>query len=963
MTDPPMPPLGRQSGPHSGESANSIVREALDIGDLITGAASHVTGPPNQANEDEEVVPQQAETQDTQDTTATANAKKKRQTFSFSGRHFKCNSNLFLDETHREAFLQRYPQNNLDIVGKVTQCPTAKNGKRWCFRWITAGTLLDVRWTQNYKDNSTDFRSKLKGLIMAYEREKSQLSMDLESTPADSQSTIPTSAEPTVKTPAAKPKKGNVLPTSEERAQAYASLKTACSTGSSVNAVSEARESRRITRGDDVDGYESDSDDGEELDQHDDAFNATPMGEGYDSDEDIYEIQATDGTTIPREDTYGKLAQKLQWKFQSVVPGEVPFTDNKNMRKEKTKLKSGVRRRWNDPFQCFQALGCSRDFVTVLTRESNDYAKNHLLDKDRKKKLCGGKWKDINVKEMHVFLGILLKISLSPVDGGGYNAYFEKEPIGINYSNNAKPKEIKNSEGWAFQYMTLLRFKQIRAAFHPEDKEMAAGASDKCYQLRRAINSTNTASKSTFDAGPFCAFDEGGVACRSRFCPVRQYNKDKPNKFRVDFFILACSKTYAILHIDVYQGRNAKNIGIDESIQDLPTTQKAVMNSVMSTFGDDGGGSRHIAMDNRYMCPELAVLLLTKCGCHSTGTCRRRRKGFPDLLDLEKKDGRGEYKIVADRVNRLLMMQWVDNKVVTMVTTKNDTTVGTVKRQIGPMSRQLDCPAAMIGYQKTMFGVDKGDEMRAHFGGFSTKAHFKKWYKRVFLAILDVMLMNAHIAWNLSVQEKTSPRNALKRHEFMLFVAECLLDYNEPEAADPDNTPENDPMKDHLPLQPKMKANNRQRCIVCRLESGQWFNPKLGEAGIRSGLSMCSICGIFAHNHIISDSDRHIHNLQQFQDKTCFQIAHHPDGVALWQLRDRHHCKGPRSICRSAPLWKTLRKLYGKPEIETRKRKRKDKDNNNEEGDDQSTKSSNSDDVQKKNTGTFYDSSDNDIYN
>eukprot|EP00797_Seminavis_robusta_P022319 Sro354_g124780.2 (640) ;mRNA; r:32565-34484 len=601
-------------------------------------------------------------------------------------------------------------------------------------------------------------------------------------------------------------------------------------------------------------------------------------------------------------------------------------------------LKPGVGDKWKDPFECFQRLGCSWEFVTALTRESNNYANNHLLDKERKKKLCGGKWKDISVKEMFVFLGILLKISMSPTDGGGYRAYFRKECETINYCNRIDPMPIKNSAGWAHEYMSLTRFKQIRAAFHPEDKDMAAGTSDKCYQLRRAINSTNSASKSVFEAGSHCAFDEGGVACRSRFCPVRQYNKDKPNKFRVDFFILACSSTYAILHMDVYQGRNAKNISIDESIHDLPTTQKAVMNAVMSTFGDDGQGARHIAMDNRYMCPELAVLLLTKCGCYSTGTCRRRRKGFPgDLLDLDKsKDARGEYRIVADKVNRLLMMQWVDSKVVTMVSSKNDTTVGTVKRQVGPIARQLDCPSAMIGYQKTMFGVDKGDEMRAHFGGFSTKAHFKKWYKRVFLAILDVMLMNAQIAWNLSAQEKASRnRNELKRHEFMLFVAESLLEYDEPEAITATKQTQEDPMKGHLPLQPK-KASSRQRCIVCRLESGKYFDPTLGASGIRSGLSVCSVCGVFAHNHIVTESDRHIHKLKQFQNMTCFEIAHHPDGLALWPIRDANHTKGPRSTCRKAPVWRSLRKLYGKSEVETRKHsgKRKRQD---DQGDDNLT--------------------------
>ena len=53
----------------------------------------------------------------------------------------------------------------------------------------------------------------------------------------------------------------------------------------------------------------------------------------------------------------------------------------------------------------------------------------------------------------------------------------------------------------------------------------------------------NDKAKHVFNLGPNVSFDEGGVAMRSRYCPVRQYNKDKPEKFRVDFFIMADAKT------------------------------------------------------------------------------------------------------------------------------------------------------------------------------------------------------------------------------------------------------------------------------------------------------------------------------------------------------------------------------------------------------------------------------------
>lgn len=90
--------------------------------------------------------------------------------------------------------------------------------------------------------------------------------------------------------------------------------------------------------------------------------------------------------------------------------------------------------------------------------------------------------------------------------------------------------------------MSLRRFKRIRGAFHQMNRRALYGG-DKCYQLRNALNFLNQAALQTFLPSGNLAFDEGGVVCRSRLWPVRQYNKDKPDKYyRVDFFTLADSK-------------------------------------------------------------------------------------------------------------------------------------------------------------------------------------------------------------------------------------------------------------------------------------------------------------------------------------------------------------------------------------------------------------------------------------
>ena len=81
---------------------------------------------------------------------------------------------------------------------------------------------------------------------------------------------------------------------------------------------------------------------------------------------------------------------------------------------------------------------------------------------------------------------------------------------------------------------------------------------------------------------------------------MRQYNKSKPDKFRVELFILACAMTFIIFHVDVYQGRNANNIDIEPEIADLPTTQKAPMNAVMKVgLHNSTDGMHHLSTDNR----------------------------------------------------------------------------------------------------------------------------------------------------------------------------------------------------------------------------------------------------------------------------------------------------------------------------------------------------------------------------
>ena len=461
------------------------------------------------------------------------------------------------------------------------------------------------------------------------------------------------------------------------------------------------------------------------------------------------------------------------------------------------------------------------------------------------------------------------------------------------------------------------------------------------------------------------SFLSGGIRCRSRFCPVRMYNKDKPDKFRVDFFILAGSESYIIHHLDVYQGKNASNVSVHESCWNLPTTMKAVVNAViqasLSKGSNDVNGYRCISLDNRYQCPQLAFLLWTRyVTTHTfgiafqlcpylvsatsnsfriltTGTCRTNRKGWPkDIMTLLKTAGRGTYKIAICRHYNLMAVQWCDSRVVNNVSSYMNFDVGQVRRRVGRIRQVVECPQVLIHYQSHMGGVDRGDQKRGHFGAFASYAHFKKWYKKTIMALLDCsMMMNAHIMWNMSLESdaaKAMGRKKLERWEFMQVLAYELQTYETPSLKSPprgsaemqdESRMETDPVTCEAVTANRVvdfPDRRGRRCVVCQVEEpiikacireykhanpnavAECDVPKLVASmikGNRKRLTACKCCfkeqgGLSSHNFVFGPNERKsIHSLFP-EDMTCRDILHSDVGRELWKRNARSSSDGKR---------------------------------------------------------------------
>ena len=627
-------------------------------------------------------------------------------------------------------------------------------------------------------------------------------------------------------------------------------------------------------------------------------------------------------------------------------------------------LRNGVSDNFTNPYQCFQFVGgLSNSLIADMATATNVYFHEKIKPNlvSRRGYYHSQKWQNVTLEEMTRFLGIILMMSLRPVDGGGYGAYFQTTNRMYNVGAGQPAIEIKDSAGWASQYMKLARFRQIRGAFHFEESPSRRGG-DKCHQLRKLITALNAASKRSFRIPKDMAFDEGGIGCRSRYCPVRQYNKDKPQKFRVDFFILSSSSTYAILHLDVYQGKNTSNAYIRPEAKQLPTTMKAVVNACYALgIHKLTDGYRHLSMDNRYAAPKLAVILRDRLRLFSTGTCRANRIGWNRTkLNLKRtKTNRGNCILFHDPVNGLIFGQWVDSKTVNFVSSYEDSGSGIVLRQVGSQKVEFVCPVPLIRYQMNMGGVDNGDQMRFQFGGFATHSHFKKWYKKSGFAVIDCMLLNSYIAWNLAAGNRPRSRKTkLSRHAFYTIIAQTMCSYVAPQEVDAlarrtRNNNESTCNDGHYPV--AVESNKQVGCAVCMLEY-RWKKQELKMGGLFKNVGRCVKCGIAAHTVACQHKGEEgwkIHNRPEFQNKTCFEILHSSTGKEIFVEAD----EGSRytyTVRKNHPVVAELREAQGLTSTLTRKRtrqgagetqpRRRRRQNENEESDASNTDNENNED-------------------
>lgn len=179
------------------------------------------------------------------------------------------------------------------------------------------------------------------------------------------------------------------------------------------------------------------------------------------------------------------------------------------------------------------------------------------------------------------------------------------------------------------------------------------------------------------------------------------------------------------------------------------------------------GRGHHVYMDNFYTSPQVFSDLQSR-GFGACGTVRLNRRGVPP--EAKQKLAKSTRRVISLPHN-ILLVQWHDKRVVSLLTTIHDNTTVDVERRsrLAEGGREtVEKPLAVVEYNKYMGGVDRADQLLCYYGfGHRTV----RWWRRAFFFLLDMAVVNSYI---LHSSRRTEGRR-YTHEQFRVDLAKELL--------------------------------------------------------------------------------------------------------------------------------------------------------------------------------------------
>ena len=467
---------------------------------------------------------------------------------------------------------------------------------------------------------------------------------------------------------------------------------------------------------------------------------------------------------------------------------------------------------------------------------SNAYAYD-VMTKKGKPEISGGRWvSDITISEIMKFFGILLHMVMRPTPGSsyphcwsdpGWHPYtshmtlrrFQQIRSVLHFNYNLAPGVTVNDSLYKVRpllncmKMTFPSYLQFGDNFALDEASVASrsrygndviffnptkpggkyhfrfyllccSSSYACIRLRM-----HTRNNTDFGDGYFEKEDQATHPIPNSAAKAASSKKGNKNDGPSDDDDDCSSdESSALAPRNIQASLVVAEEGKVEGNEKTPVVQKKIVSLVLDMCKPLYETGSIVNMDNYYTSPEVAVALRNK-GVFMRGTCRANRLGFPSAARFTNREaanqGRGAIKRMVDIRNGIAAYGWVDGNPVHFITSADGTATSTVSRRIGRQIKKVRAPVAIRRYNNNMHAVDRHDQLRDTYS-LSKRHGFKKYYHKIVMGLLDMVVVNAWVHYRLVHKEDCKKPSA--RYEFMSSLADAFLKtdwntYNSTESA------------------------------------------------------------------------------------------------------------------------------------------------------------------------------------
>uniref|UniRef100_A0A8C1XPE6 PiggyBac transposable element-derived protein domain-containing protein n=1 Tax=Cyprinus carpio TaxID=7962 RepID=A0A8C1XPE6_CYPCA len=335
----------------------------------------------------------------------------------------------------------------------------------------------------------------------------------------------------------------------------------------------------------------------------------------------------------------------------------------------------------------------------------------------------------------------------SPLD---FLSLFLSDDLLVNETNRYAHQFLSELEDYWAEYwptatpgfgkvMSRNRFEMILSFLHFTNNEECVDRGqpgyDRLFKIRPIINLVIPRFSAMYGPSKQLSLDEMTIAFKGK-STLKMYNPNKPDKYGYKVFVLSEAKSGYVLQWSMYTGQSRPNSS------DFCATH-LIVRELMAPYTGKG---HEVYMDSYYTSPAIADELASN-DLGLCGTVSSKRKGMPKGLSREQLPlSKGDDPVFM-RKGKMLACARHDTKHLTMLSTLHSNTC--VRKRIRTKHtdsgyREINRPVCVDDYNSFMGGVDTADQrMKTYL--FPHRS--RKWYNRIFNAILSVSMVNAHIIY------------------------------------------------------------------------------------------------------------------------------------------------------------------------------------------------------------------------